>query len=58
MLEQLDGFVQSEGINMLLQIKNYDGKVNVELIAKLRKQLLRPSTLVNSALKNPFQYRR
>lgn len=48
-VEQLDGFVQSDGINMLLEIKDYDDKVNVEPIAKLRNQLLRrPSGIVGS----------
>ncbi len=40
-LEQLDGFVQIDGISLLLETKDYKDKVAVEPIAKLRNQLLR-----------------
>lgn len=46
-LEQLDGFIQIDGISALLETKDYKDKVSVEPIAKLRNQLLRrPAGLV------------
>lgn len=46
-MEQLDGFVQSDGINALLEAKDYKDRINVEPIAKLRNQLARrPAGLV------------
>ena len=40
-LEQLDGFVQANGLSALVETKDYDDTMNVGPIAKLRNQLSR-----------------
>ena len=48
-LEQIDGFVQVDGLSMLIETKDFRDPMNVEPIAKLRNQLLRrPAGLVGS----------
>ncbi len=40
-IEQVDGVVYSSGLACLCECKDYESKVNIEPIAKLRNQLLR-----------------